>query len=505
MNTEELERSLRAEFDEHIKKVLNEAREDVAALQKNVEAELDKHRSQMDEAFRALTERLDAPSNLDQVFTESVIEHLKLARDEGARVTAVAMGEAEKLNSDAVVADDGYSKLRDAIDDIRTKTTQAAVLRSLVDAASNFAPRGAFFIVRNDHLIGWKVFGADVDEDTVRSVHFPLSSDTLLSHAVNSLSARSGFADSASENSTFQGPLGFDSPQSMVAVPLAARGRGVAVLYADGGPENSPVNAEALEALVSVAGLTVEMLAGAAEKSVEQAHQTPASTVEERLPEAVSDSEEAPQTQDYPIEAPEPEVVADESEYSGIVAVEEETVPEPEPEVEVEPVQEVSVDEIQPASGFEFSQSDYSKVPSEEPVVEDEVVVEEEAVEEVIPAAEHVPVAEPEQTRQSYRTVDLPIEVSEDERRSHSDARRFARLLVSEIKLYNEQKVVQGRESGDIYEVLKDAIDRSREMYDKRVQPDVASKFDYFHYELVNNLAEGSEEKLGMANLAVQS
>ncbi len=97
----------------------------------------------------------------------------------------------------------------------------------------------------------------------------------------------------------------------------------------------------------------------------------------------------------------------------------------------------------------------------------------------------------------SDRNVDLPIEVPEEERRIHNDARRFARLLVSEIKLYNEKKVTEGREARDLYERLREAIDRSREMYDKRVQPPVAAKFDYFHYEIVNALAEGNADRLG--------
>ncbi|MGI8884788.1 MAG: hypothetical protein ACR2IA_11170, partial [Pyrinomonadaceae bacterium] len=105
--------------------------------------------------------------------------------------------------------------------------------------------------------------------------------------------------------------------------------------------------------------------------------------------------------------------------------------------------------------------------------------------------------ATPVKSRLSERNVDLPIEVAEDERRLHNDARRFARLLVSEIKLYNEQKVKEGRESSDLYERLREAIDRSREMYEKRVQPPVAAKFDYFHYELINSLAEGEEGRLG--------
>jgi hypothetical protein len=34
-------------------------------------------------------------------------------------------------------------------------------------------------------------------------------------------------------------------------------------------------------------------------------------------------------------------------------------------------------------------------------------------------------------------------------------------------------------------------------MYDKRVAPPVAARYDYFHQELVNTLAEGDPNKLG--------
>ena len=44
----------------------------------------------------------------------------------------------------------------------------------------------------------------------------------------------------------------------------------------------------------------------------------------------------------------------------------------------------------------------------------------------------------------------MPVEVhGEEERRLHNDARRFARLLISEIKLYNEAAVRVGRENRD--------------------------------------------------------
>jgi hypothetical protein len=86
---------------------------------------------------------------------------------------------------------------------------------------------------------------------------------------------------------------------------------------------------------------------------------------------------------------------------------------------------------------------------------------------------------------------------SETEQRAHNDARRFARLLVSEIKLYNAAKVNDGRRNYDLYERLKDEIDRSRKVYDKRVSPSVAASFDYFYDELVQTLAEGDPAKLG--------
>jgi hypothetical protein len=79
----------------------------------------------------------------------------------------------------------------------------------------------------------------------------------------------------------------------------------------------------------------------------------------------------------------------------------------------------------------------------------------------------------------------------------HRDARRFARLLVSEIKLYNKQMVAEGLHNNDLYDRLKEDIDRSRQMYDKSIPSTVTVGFDYFYDELVNTLAEGDEGKLG--------
>ena len=81
--------------------------------------------------------------------------------------------------------------------------------------------------------------------------------------------------------------------------------------------------------------------------------------------------------------------------------------------------------------------------------------------------------------------------------RAHDDARRLARLLISEIKLYNEKKVEEGRTLNDLYERLKDDIERSRHVYDERTSAAVRQDTDFFHDELVRILADGRAEALG--------
>ena len=79
----------------------------------------------------------------------------------------------------------------------------------------------------------------------------------------------------------------------------------------------------------------------------------------------------------------------------------------------------------------------------------------------------------------------------------HSDARRFATLLIAEIKLYNEVEVYEGRQNADLYQRLKKEIDRRRKVYERRAPPSVAAKSDYFYEELVKTLAGGDASKLG--------
>jgi hypothetical protein len=90
------------------------------------------------------------------------------------------------------------------------------------------------------------------------------------------------------------------------------------------------------------------------------------------------------------------------------------------------------------------------------------------------------------------------IQATSSEEALHEEARRLARLLVSEIKLYNEEQVEAGRRNRDIYERLREDIDRSRQMYEERVEPRLVKSTDYFYQELVRILAAGDSKALGI-------
>jgi hypothetical protein len=79
----------------------------------------------------------------------------------------------------------------------------------------------------------------------------------------------------------------------------------------------------------------------------------------------------------------------------------------------------------------------------------------------------------------------------------HRKAQRFARLLVDEIKLYNQVKVAEGRKNKDLYDRLKEDIEKSRGTFQKRYGNTAAGGADYFSQELVRSLAEDDRSIMG--------
>jgi hypothetical protein len=112
------------------------------------------------------------------------------------------------------------------------------------------------------------------------------------------------------------------------------------------------------------------------------------------------------------------------------------------------------------------------------------------------PARVHAPEESPPSVPGARRLTG-PLALA-DEEEGHLQARRFAELLVSEIKLYNERAVREGREQGNVYKRLKGEIDLSRQMYEQKFPEAARAGSDFLRDELVRVLADGRPETLGM-------
>jgi hypothetical protein len=162
------------------------------------------------------------------------------------------------------------------------------------------------------------------------------------------------------------------------------------------------------------------------------------------------------------------------------------------------------------------------ETPPEEPVapaIETEIAPQEPAAEEAappeIPAPAEGPPPEPAEPPSLSSTQVQPpqdvegpgwaftttrIPTSAGTEALHEEARRLARLLVTEIKLYNEELVEEGRQAGDVYSRLREDIDRSRQIFDDRIDSEVRSEKNYFREALVRILAGGDPSVLGISD-----
>jgi hypothetical protein len=87
--------------------------------------------------------------------------------------------------------------------------------------------------------------------------------------------------------------------------------------------------------------------------------------------------------------------------------------------------------------------------------------------------------------------------MSPEDEETHRKAKRFARLLVDEIKLYNKSKLAEGRANKNLYDLLQDPIDKSRATYQKRYGGTVAASGNYFEDEMKRSLAEDDLSVMG--------
>lgn len=323
--------------------------------------------------------------------------------------------------------------------------TQVDVLHRFLDDCRKHCSRAALLVARGGSIGAWKAVGFSAhggDDDAVRQLALPLTDGGLLSRLMTGTALR---LPAANEISTL---LRAGRVSEAVAIPMVVREKISGALYADVvlGQEQS-FDPDALGLLTYLAGMVVDRLAARKLK--------PAPAL--RPLEAVKRPEPAGMWMNEGAAVEEvPEAVEADAEPG----------PAPEPGHAAEPAPPEARPPVDEPPGPAMTAAISIETPA-------------------------IPMPEP------ARRLSGPLAVPVGDERKE-EARRFARLLISEIKLYNERAVLEGREGGNLYHRLKEDIDRSRQMYNERIPADVRSGTDFFQEELVRILADGRSEALGI-------
>src|SRR5439155_1068706 len=115
-----------------------------------------------------------------------------------------------------------------------------------------------------------------------------------------------------------------------------------------------------------------------------------------------------------------------------------------------------------------------------------------------------------EEASERFRGMEIPLSeaaalkmssawdrLSPDEQQIHFRAQRFARVQAAEMRLFEPDTVQNGRSSRNLYDLLREPIDRARETFRQRFFAHCPTMVDYLHLELVQTLANDDPEALG--------
>jgi hypothetical protein len=380
-----------------------------------------------------MAERSEVEQIVERVVSQVLDNHVPELRNDLVRRVLEELPHGTSLAAPGVSADGGSANLLKAISAIQSGTTQREILRALLDNTVRYSGRGALFVVKAGAATGWQGRGFTKDGD-----------DTIKDFALNvttgvpeqALRSRMPFSGATHDiDPEFVSKFGAPADDKLLVLPLLLKEKVAALVYADAGVEGGgKLDAAAVELLVLATSAWLEV-ASLRKQALKEESAEASGEKTESVPPPVH---AAPAHSD-PFAAHAPKHVA--------------LVPEPvaAPPVEVE--QPVAVAQAEPVASAA--------------------------------AAAPAPAADP--------FANLSPEDADVHRKAH----RFARLLVDEIKLYNQVKVSEGRKNKDLYDRLKEDIEKSRATYQKRYGNTAAGGADYFSQELVRSLAEDDTSIMG--------
>jgi len=339
----------------------------------------------------------------------------------------------------ALVPPDNVQRLAAAIRTIESAHAQTDILGALLNGCADFATRCALFVARGVSAPLWQSSGFEAA--TVRGVS-AMVANGLGATATQSLARAEG--DAIEFDPHFVNAAGAPTNGKCVVLPLIVRDKVAALVYADAGTEGE-CDADALEILVRSAGYRIETAATRRQPAQTMAAVATGQNTSSITPSGQSGTAPA---------------------ASAVVA---------------------------PPTAAAHAVAAVAATPAMAPVAP--VVSAPPARVETPAHAEHQSTAAPSQSHAAPTPEAAVTSAPQDE--VHAKARRFAKLLVDEIKLYNQQEVTAGKQASDLYGRLREPIDKSREAYEKRYASTPAATGNYFVLELVRILADNNIALMG--------
>jgi hypothetical protein len=446
-----------------------------AHVRESIERMVGEIRSSIDDVRAAVDSQLNAALQSMQADVNSLsfLPHLKKA-----------VGELEETLATPPPAGADASKLKRALQAVERGKSQVDVLNALLEQCLQFGSRAALLILRGETFSGWNGAGFSAHGGNDESIKKFNATPGLVPQLDEVLRQERVVDWDGASLATRFGVVG--APVRALLIPMVIKDKVAATVYVDATAQDAQkIDRASIEILVFATGLLVDTLA-----------------IRKKIPSPSLSDEGAPQQAPRSRPTTSPGARPAPARPGAPAAPGPRPVPAPQPE----PTVAFSAAQIREMTSPTAVRTPSFSEPGNRPLPRPAPPAPAPHAPAPHPPA-HPPAAAPSGDDRPSTQFVPPAGIQRgasaggaatEETKRHDEARRFARLLVSEIKLYNESKVEAGRKSHDLYERLKEDIDRSRQMYDERISEDVRKSSNYFYDELVRILGDGHADALGL-------
>ena len=227
-----LEDSLRREIESYLESRLSAVKQEITTLQ-----------SLLNESLSTFLER-QADVQMEGSLVASITEHLHAAHERGHRTGRFRVVPREGFERHGHREVGHHSRST-------SRNRRPTFLKRWLTVPLRLRRESLSLSIKGEQATGWRGRGFEgtVGDDAIQQIsRVALNSDTVVGSAAKVLATWSGGPGSHSEDHLLLNRLGEEPAQRIVAIPLAVRGRAVAVLYADSaGLDSESINLEALE------------------------------------------------------------------------------------------------------------------------------------------------------------------------------------------------------------------------------------------------------------------